>query len=181
MFAVASMACAGVVEYRRIDVFFSEGFNRQEIGNTTFYCSKLKIYWQIPQYALMGCSDALTTVAALESAYTLAPRTAQSILSGMLYFSTGVASLIGLVIINLSDNIVFVKDASVGSINSRYKPLSTFFFALGIFQVLGLIAFVAVVRWMKRATVVTSESETPRSPRRAGVYDPTSSSPPIIE
>lgn len=182
MFGALSMGCAGIVEYWRIEIFISpNGTLNQNISGTLFYASTMPIYYQVPQYVFMGCSDALLTVAALECAYTMAPRSLQSVISGMLYFSTGVASLIGFFLMELTDTVVFKKNADYGSINSKNKTFCIFFFGLGIFQTLGLAAFVLITRWILRPVPQITQRVIPAEIHSGNAYDPDSPVPPNIE
>lgn len=61
LLAAASMIVAAVVEIERKKHF---GFS-QKVGDEVFYSSNLTIFIQIPQFALVGASEAFTSISGL--------------------------------------------------------------------------------------------------------------------
>lgn len=90
LFAVGSMIVAGIVEIKRKE---SNCFD-QTISDKT-YSACLPIYYQIPQYGLIGISEVFASVAALEFAYKEAPKTMQSFVMGLFFFAQSAGSLLG--------------------------------------------------------------------------------------
>lgn len=91
LFAMGSMIVAGIVEIERRESHYCIN---QTISNQTYYAC-LPIYYQIPQYGLIGISEVFASVAALEFAYKEAPKTMQSFVMGLFFFVQSAGSLLG--------------------------------------------------------------------------------------
>ena len=63
LFAVGSMIVAGGVETARlhVDHIYPHHCTNQSIANITYFAC-MEIYYQIPQYALIGISEVFTSV-----------------------------------------------------------------------------------------------------------------------
>ena len=62
LFSVLAMITAGVLEHVRLEYDPSHQIN-QTIGNTTYPGADIWVFWQIPQYTLIGISEVLASVA----------------------------------------------------------------------------------------------------------------------
>ncbi|XP_013381601.1 solute carrier family 15 member 4-like [Lingula anatina] len=60
LFSVLAVAMAGGIETIRLHDVHNNGIIIQEIGNTSYNASHLSILYQIPQYCLIGISEAFT-------------------------------------------------------------------------------------------------------------------------
>jgi peptide/histidine transporter 3/4 len=80
--ASIAMFIAGVVETFRQDDC--------DDGN-----SGLSIFYQLPQYIVMGLSEVFGMVASFEFAYLAAPESAQSLIMSLRFCSLGLTSFIG--------------------------------------------------------------------------------------
>ncbi|CAH3103500.1 unnamed protein product [Porites lobata] len=92
LFAVGSMVVAGIVEIKRRND--DHHCVTQTIANVN-YTACMSIYYQIPQYGLIGVSEVFASVAALEFAYREAPKTMQSLVMGLFFFVQSIGSLLG--------------------------------------------------------------------------------------
>lgn len=147
-FAVMSMLVAGALETYRLDLVQ----NRNEtvvqiIGNTTYYAADLWVFWQIPQYALIGLSEVFASIAGLEFAYSQAPTTLQSTIMGFFCFSTGLGSFLGTGLLFAFKKVWLPKDYDVGNIN--YGQLNLYFFLLAGILSVTLFIFICVFRKLK--------------------------------
>ncbi|XP_076346091.1 solute carrier family 15 member 4-like [Tachypleus tridentatus] len=147
-FAVMSMLVAGALETYRLDLVQ----NRNEtvvqiIGNTTYYAADLWVFWQIPQYALIGLSEVFASIAGVEFAYSQAPTTLQSTIMGFFCFSTGLGSFLGTGLLFAFKKVWLPKDYDVGNIN--YGQLNLYFFLLAGILSVTLFIFICVFRKLK--------------------------------
>nr|KAG5685477.1 hypothetical protein BaRGS_013088 [Batillaria attramentaria] len=91
---------AAVVEIERKDHF---GFE-QEVGDETFFASNISIFIQIPQFALVGASEAFTSISGLEFAYTQAPVSMQGMMTGMFMATSGLGNYLASAILKIVES-----------------------------------------------------------------------------
>ncbi|KAL8560656.1 hypothetical protein ACOMHN_052672 [Nucella lapillus] len=167
LFAVVAMVAAGVLEHYRLEVFWPfhdkpclNASINQIIGSTEYEAANLSILWQIPQYALLGLSEVFTSVAGLQLAVSVAPRSMKGIIMGLFYLFSGIGSFLGTtIILSLNASDVWFHARDYGNINCRLpcKPphqnyvtkschLDYYFFLLAGIEVLGALLFLLVAR-----------------------------------
>lgn len=166
MIAASAVCVAGVVEHYRLkSVYQNDSMPccthtvQQKIGRTVYNAAEMSVLWQIPQYALIGLSEVFASIAALEFAYLMAPKSAKGIIMGLFYLFTGVGSFIGFASMAIFQGIWFGPYDS-GNINCRLPctenggkfdiklkcHLDNYFFFLAGIEVLGLLLFLFVVK-----------------------------------
>lgn len=164
MFATIAVLVAGIVELQRLkavwkfpeEVCCSCTIN-QTIGHTVYRAADMSVFWQVPQYALIGISEVFTSVAALEFAYQMAPKSMKGIIMGFFYLFTGIGSLLGTGTMFAFKDVWFFQE-DFGNINCRldcnngtYKAchLDYYFFFLAVLEFTGMFVFIIVAKIMK--------------------------------
>jgi len=193
--AVLAMISAGILEHFRLARYWEGGTNHthfQIVGNTMYYAARMSVIYQLPQYAIIGISELFASIAGLELAYIYSPRSMQGIIMGLYWFSQGLGSLLGTVIMSNFKGIWFTV-WDYGDINCQSSPftdpssnchLDYYFYFLAGVQVVGIVLFV-IVSWaldigskvplriqMEGQTVVrpADESESGASTRSPSPY-----------
>ena len=62
LLAAASVLVAGVVEMERRNTWKDGGFLVQKVFNEERNASSFSVFWQVPQYVLIGSSEVLTSI-----------------------------------------------------------------------------------------------------------------------
>ncbi|KAL8587503.1 hypothetical protein ACOMHN_000909 [Nucella lapillus] len=94
--ALAMVAAALVEMHRRNHLGF-----QQSVGGEAFTASNVTVFLQVPQYALVGCSDAFTSISGMELAYTQAPVEMQGLMTGLFMATVGLGSYLSVAILSI--------------------------------------------------------------------------------
>uniref|UniRef100_A0A8C4N8V0 Solute carrier family 15 member 4 n=1 Tax=Eptatretus burgeri TaxID=7764 RepID=A0A8C4N8V0_EPTBU len=143
--SLASVMTAGFLEMVRLQKVQKGKVREQWIGGVVYNAADLSIAWQLPQFALIGVGELLTSIAGLEFAYSSAPRHWQGAVMGFFYFFSGLGALLGgalLQLMALSQSGWMHCKADFGNINGCH--LDYYYFLLGFIQVVALLLFTCI-------------------------------------
>ena len=68
LFAAASVIVAGVVEIKRRN---DGGFHMQTVFDKKYNASSTSIFWQVPQFILIGSSEVLTSITGIQKCHSI--------------------------------------------------------------------------------------------------------------
>ena len=69
LFGSAAVIVAGVVEIQRRNTWIDGGFCVQTVFGETRNASSVNVFWQIPQFMLVGCSEVLMVITGMQIPY----------------------------------------------------------------------------------------------------------------
>ncbi|KAF8379115.1 hypothetical protein HHK36_028544 [Tetracentron sinense] len=141
--AILAMVSAGTVEFYRLKYAKKDCTNCE--GS-----SSLSIFWQIPQYVLIGASEVFMYVGQLEFFNGQAPEGLKSFGSALCMTSISLGNYVSSLLVT-----IVMKISSDGQIpgwipgNLNKGHLDWFYFLLAVLTTLDLVVYVACAKWYK--------------------------------
>ncbi|GLT81222.1 hypothetical protein SLA2020_526180 [Shorea laevis] len=141
--AIMAMVAAGIVECYRL----------KYADTNCFHCegsSSLSIFWQVPQYALIGASEVFMYVSQLEFFNAQAPDRLKSFGSALCMTSISLGNYVSDLLVSMVMKISTVDHMPgwiPGNLNKGH--LDRFYFLLAGLTILDLIVYVTCARWYK--------------------------------
>lgn len=151
-FGFTSVIVAGVLEMERLHYIHHNQTVSQEIGEVLYNAAPLSIWWQIPQYLLIGISEIFASIPGLEFAYSEAPRSMQGAIMGIFFCLSGVGSLLGsslVALLSLPGGWLHCPE-DFGNINNCRMDL--YFFLLAGIQAVTALLFVWIAGRYERVS-----------------------------
>ncbi|XP_054796242.1 protein NRT1/ PTR FAMILY 8.1-like [Prosopis cineraria] len=141
--SIFSMLSAGVLELIRLRIVRRHNYYELEQ-------IPLSIFWQVPQYFIIGCAEVFTFIGQLEFFYEQAPDAMRSLCSALSLLTVAFGQYLSSLLVTIVTN-VSTKNGSPGWIpdNLNYGHIHYFFWLLAVLSVLNLIAYFLVARIYK--------------------------------
>ncbi|KAL8525722.1 hypothetical protein ACS0TY_015096 [Phlomoides rotata] len=138
--SIFAMVSAGFLEIVRLNIV-------RRHGSYSVKEAPISIFWQVPQYFIIGCAEVFTNIGQLEFFYEQAPDSMRSLFSALSLTTTALGSYLSSFLVTIVTDIS-TKNGKHGWIpdNLNYGHLQYFFFLLAILSVLNLGAFILAAK-----------------------------------
>ncbi|KAK4268650.1 hypothetical protein QN277_025270 [Acacia crassicarpa] len=138
--SIFSMIAAGVLEVARLRM----------VRRNNYYDLKylpMSIFWQVPQYFLVGCAEVFVNVAQLEFFYSEAPDAMRSLCSALALTTNAAGNYLSTFLVTIVTKVT-TKNGNLGWIpdNMNRGHLDYFFWLLAILNLLDFFVFVWVAK-----------------------------------
>ena len=160
--ATASMVWAGGLEWFRVNQCCM--YQDREHNKNGTQVANITIFYQVPQYTLIGLSEIFTGVTGLELMYTEAPQSLQGVMMGVFLLSVGLGNYAGAALVGTVNAIT----EAVSGMEGKWYPdknyvnksphLANYFFLLAGLMFLNFIVYVFVALSFKEKKESVSRS-----------------------
>lgn len=128
-----------------------EVFRLKYVQNHDLYDDEtipMTIFWQVPQYFLIGCAEVFTFIGQLEFFYDQAPDAMRSLCSALSLTTIALGNYLSTVLVAIVSNVT-TKHGKTGWIadNLNEGHLDYFFALLAVLSLLNLIVYVFIAKW----------------------------------
>ncbi|KAK4278609.1 hypothetical protein QN277_016435 [Acacia crassicarpa] len=141
--SIFSMISAGVLEVIRLRMV--RRHNYYELEQVP-----MSIFWQVPQYFIIGCAEVFMFIGQLEFFYEQAPDAMRSLCSALQLLTVALGQYLSSLLVTIVTSIS-TKNGSPGWIpdNLNYGRIHYFFWLLAVLSALNLVIYVLVARMYK--------------------------------
>ncbi|MCD7446049.1 Peptide transporter ptr1, partial [Datura stramonium] len=139
--SIFAMASAGVLEVIRLDY----------VRRNNYYDLKhipMSIFWQVPQYFLIGCAEVFTFIGQLEFFYDQAPDAMRSLCSALCLTTTALGNYLSTLLVTIVTNVT-TRNGKLGWItdNLNRGHLDYFYWLLVILSFINFLVYIWVAKW----------------------------------
>ncbi|XP_042511884.1 protein NRT1/ PTR FAMILY 8.1-like [Macadamia integrifolia] len=140
--SIFSMVAATILEVKRLHMVRQR--NLYDADDTI----PMSVFWQIPQYFLIGCSEVFTFIGQLEFFYEQAPDSMRSLCSALSLTTIALGNFLSTLLVNIVTSIT-KRNGNPGWIpdNLNRGHIDYFFLLLAIMSIVNLIVYIFIARW----------------------------------
>lgn len=108
----------------------------------------IKVFWQVPQYFLIGCAEVFTFIGQLEFFYEQAPDAMRSMCSALSLTTVALGNYLSSLLVTIITSVT-ARNGKPGWIpdNLNYGHIDYFFWLLTVLSVLNLGVFLVISKW----------------------------------
>ncbi|KAJ9548771.1 hypothetical protein OSB04_021314 [Centaurea solstitialis] len=136
-----AMIAAGTLEVIRLNYVRRHNLYEAEM-------IPMSIFWQVPQYFLIGCAEVFTFIGQIEFFYDQAPDAMRSLCSALSLTTVALGNYLSTVLVTVVANVT-TKNGKIGWIpdNLNRGHLDYFYWLLAILSLVNMLAYVAIANW----------------------------------
>lgn len=140
--SISSMVAAGILDIVRLHII-----KRDNLYDSKDYIP-MSIFWQIPQYFLIGAAEVFTFVGQLEFFYDQAPDAMRSMCSALSLTTNALGNYLSTLLVTIVTDIT-TKNGKLGWIpdNLNRGHLDYFYWLLAILSVINFLIYLLVANW----------------------------------
>jgi len=146
--AILSMIVAGCVEIARLNVAANEGLTDVEpVFSDPATIPDMSVWWQVPQYVLVGISEVFAMIGSMELFYQQAPDSMRSCASAIQLLTVGIGAYVAAALVAIVQAITTAGGAP-GWIadNLNQGHLDYFFFTLAVIMAVVGVLYIFIAR-----------------------------------
>ncbi|XP_057504480.1 protein NRT1/ PTR FAMILY 8.1-like [Actinidia eriantha] len=154
--SIFAMLIAGTLELVRLKMVREHNF--YELKHIP-----MSVFWQVPQYFIIGCAEVFTFIGQLEFFYEQAPDAMRSLCSALSLATVALGNYMSTLLVNVVTDLS-TKNGKAGWIpdNLNYGHLDYFFWVLAVLSVVNLGFYALVAKWYTyKKPVGASSNATP--------------------
>ncbi|GLJ41763.1 hypothetical protein SUGI_0864250 [Cryptomeria japonica] len=139
--SIFAMVVAAFVEIKRLKIVAEHNYYEQSF-------IPMSIFWQIPQYFLIGAAEIFTYIGQLEFFYDQAPDAMRSLCGALALISQALGSYLSTVLVTIVTRIT-TRHGKRGWIpdNLNYGHIDYFFWLLAILSFLNFLVYLLIANW----------------------------------
>ena len=160
----AAMLAAALVEWRRRTLAASGATFTVREHKVSLEAVKLSVFWQVPQYALIGVGEVLASVGTLELFYAESPPSMRSVCMALQLLSASIGAYSSALLVQLVE--ACTRAAPWITENLNHGHLDRFFLLLALLMVFNLLLFGRVCRAFNDRAVADAAGSA-ADPRKA--------------
>lgn len=141
--SIIAMIIAGVLEVIRLDVVRKNNYYDLEY-------IPMSIFWQVPQYFLVGCAEVFTFIGQLEFFYDQAPDAMRSLCSALSLTTVALGNYLSTLLVTIVTKAT-TGDGKLGWIpdNLNRGHLDYFYWLLAILSLINFVVYLWISKWYK--------------------------------
>lgn len=142
--SIFAMLAAGVLELARLSAVKRYGLFDDDAGVAV----PVSVFWQVPQYFIVGAAEVFTFIGQLEFFYDQAPDAMRSMCSALSLTTSALGNYLSALLVTIVTGIT-AKNGNLGWIpdNLNRGHLDYFFWLLAILSLLNFGAYLFVAKW----------------------------------
>ena len=148
LISIFSMISAGVLEVIRLNIVQRNNYYDLEY-------IPVSIFWQVPQYFLIGCAEVFTFIGQLEFFYDQAPDSMRSMCSALSLTTVALGNYLSTLLVTIVTNVT-TKNGNLGWIpdNLNHGHLDYFYWLLTALSVINFCVYLWISKWYTYKKVV---------------------------
>ncbi|PSS34633.1 Protein NRT1/ PTR FAMILY 8.2 like [Actinidia chinensis var. chinensis] len=152
--SIFAMLIAGTLELVRLKMVREHNF--YELKHIP-----MSVFWQVPQYFIIGCAEVFTFIGQLEFFYEQAPDAMRSLCSALSLATVALGNYMSTLLVNVVTDLS-TKNGKAGWIpdNLNYGHLDYFFWLLAVLSVVNLGFYMLVAKWYTYKKPVGASANT---------------------